>query len=100
MLGVGYTIVLVAPLSTSLIWKRWFSRRAFLGLSSRKVSRFSKVTITIVKLSKERSIAAYLMIASAIVPLTSWTVFWVTDIYLTSLDFIEFTESQQASRHC
>ena len=31
--GVGYTIVLVAPLSTSLIWNRWFSSLVGLGRS-------------------------------------------------------------------
>lgn len=40
MLGEGWIIVLVPPLSTSLIWNKWFSRRVGLGLSLRNCSRF------------------------------------------------------------
>ena len=98
--GVCCIKVLVAPLSTSFIWNKWFSRRVGLGLSWMNAFKFSNVTITIVRLSRERSIAAYLMIASAIAPLTWWTVFGVSNPYLISFDLIELIVSQQVSRTC
>ena len=65
--GVGCTCELVAPLSTSMIWKRLLlSIVVYKGLSSKNFCRFSKDIITMVKLSRERSIAACLIIVSAI----------------------------------
>ena len=63
-------MVLGTPLSTSWIWKRWFSSNLGCGLSCRHVYRFSKEIMTMVRLSMERSTAACLMIESAIAPLT------------------------------
>ena len=56
--------------------------------------------MTIVRLSKDRSIAAYLIIASAIAPLTWCTDFGVYVAYLTSFDLIELMLSQHASSTC
>lgn len=98
--GVDWITTLVAQLSTSLIWKRWFSGRTGLGLSFKNSWRLANETMTIVRLSKDRSIAAYLIMASAMAPLTWCTVLGVYVACLTSFDLIELMLSQHASSTC